>query len=683
MAYVVHYIHKLGLKVGIYLPAGMEIGKEGDNTTGQDLSEVIAGAPQCTLADAIYPDQRTTNGWNSSYALDFDNGTGCAKAYVDSLVGLFQSWGGVDLLKLDGAGPGSGHSDISGTNSRYDNRPEIAEYDRAFQATGRHVEFQGSWNLSIDYASDWQKYLDTWRTSNDVECYCDTLTTWSSIASRLPNALEWAPYAGPTTGWSNLDSLEVGNGSLDGLSDTERQTAMTVWSMAAAPLYLGDDLTQLDSYGLSLITNRDALAIDQDRLGATLQQVANTGSSYAVARKLATGDIAVALVNLGDQASTISTDVGSVVSATGASWRSRSAYAMTDVWQHTTRQTTGTISTSVPAHGSVLLRVSDAPGAERRAPSATLGLATGSSTLAPGGTTTATLTLTNTSRIPLTREELSLSAPQGWTVTRTGDSRSTVLPSGATRTVIYRVTAPATATDPISTATLTAGADYGARTGTGRAATPADVTVVSPVSSDYGTANTTDAPAVFGQLGNRLAISAAGSNVGPASQSPFGSTAGGDAYGAIYRAGALTANGTATVTVTAQSGGTAAKAGLIARNDADANGTPVGVALYVANGQIGLVDNNTSTGATTYTSQLGGRSGPGNGSSVSLPVTLRLVRTDTSGYTGSYSTDGGTTWTTLGTVTVAGQNAAQDVGVFQSAGSSTPALAQFTGLTIG
>lgn len=48
-------------------------------------------------------------------------------------------------------------------------------------------------------------------------------------------------------GSSNLDSLELSRGALDGLTETERQTAMSIWSIAAAPLYLGDDLTQLDS----------------------------------------------------------------------------------------------------------------------------------------------------------------------------------------------------------------------------------------------------------------------------------------------------------------------------------------------------------------------------------------------------------------------------------------------------
>jgi hypothetical protein len=63
-------------------------------------------------------------------------------------------------------------------------------------------------------------------------------------------------------------------------------------------------------------------------------------------------------------------------------------------------------------------------------------------------------------------------------------------------------------------------------------------------------------------------------------------------------------------------------------------------------------------------------------------VTLRLVRNGST-YVGSYSTNGGSTWTAAATVIANGQGAAQDAGVFQSAGSATtPALATFTSLSV-
>lgn len=121
MAYVVHYIHRLGLKVGIYMPAGMETGKEGDNrTVGQHLSKHIYGAPQCTLADAIYPDQRTMHDRRLKQPLRV--GLRQRQRLRQGLHRLDRQpvpeLGRVDLVKLDGVGPGSGHNEISGDNAR-------------------------------------------------------------------------------------------------------------------------------------------------------------------------------------------------------------------------------------------------------------------------------------------------------------------------------------------------------------------------------------------------------------------------------------------------------------------------------------------------------------------------------------------------------------------------------------
>jgi hypothetical protein len=255
IAYVARKVHALGLKLGIYMPVGLEKGAydKGDFP--------IAGAPGCGTHDIVYSDLRTTNGWDSSYAIDYTQP--CAQKYIDSIAQMFNSWG-VDLLKLDGVGPGSG----TGPGTRkpgdnYDNVADVAAWDKALAGTHRHIELQISWALNHDYVADWQRYADSWRIDNDVECYCPTLVQWRSIKQRFHDVLPWIGDAGPDTGWNNLDSLDVGNGTMDGLSNDERRTATTLWAIEAAPLYSGDDLTQLDAYGLSLLTNDEVLAIDQ------------------------------------------------------------------------------------------------------------------------------------------------------------------------------------------------------------------------------------------------------------------------------------------------------------------------------------------------------------------------------------------------------------------------------------
>jgi hypothetical protein len=162
--------------------------------------------------------------------------------------------------------------------------------------------------------------------------------------------------------------------------------------------------------------------------------------------------------------------------------------------------------------------------------------------------------------------------------------------------------------------------------------------------------------------------------VGPAGGGSGGGTAAGDGYGAIYQPGSLGSAGTLQATVTQQAGGSAAKAGIMVRNDMTGSGTPVGVALYVSNGRVSLAYNNAG-GGTTYTTRTGT-------ASAAYPVALRLVRSGSS-YQAAYSANGGSTWNALATVTAGGQDTAQDAGVFQSAGSATtPAMASYADLSV-
>jgi Alpha galactosidase A len=99
------------------------------------------------------------------------------------------------------------------------------------------------------------KYANQWEFPPDVECYrCEKggssypLTSWADIAKRFNYVAEWQPYSGPG-GFNDLDSIEIGNGSNDGLTPDERQTQLSLWALGAAPLILGVDLTNLKRSG--------------------------------------------------------------------------------------------------------------------------------------------------------------------------------------------------------------------------------------------------------------------------------------------------------------------------------------------------------------------------------------------------------------------------------------------------
>jgi hypothetical protein len=349
ITYVAKRVHAQGLKLGIYLAVGLAPAAYDEGTTP------IYGAPGCTTADIVYPDLRLTNGWNSAYKIDY--ATPCAQAYVDSIASEFASWG-VDYLKLDGVGPGSNQG---GTD--YDNIPDVAAWSKALKATGRPIQFTLSWSLAHADASAWKTYANGWRIDTDVECYCNTLVTWNnSVKQRWTDVVQWIPDAGPGH-WNNLDSLDVGDGTMDGLTDAERQSYMTLWAIEDAPLIAGDDLTKLDSYGLSLLTNREVIAVDQ--AGTPARPVSQRTDQQVWYARNTDGSYTVALFNLGSSAATVTANWSDI----GLSGPAR----VRNLWTHRAMGTAdGSISASLPEHGSELLRLT--PGTSPSAPSVPTGV---------------------------------------------------------------------------------------------------------------------------------------------------------------------------------------------------------------------------------------------------------------------------------------------------------------------
>jgi len=328
-------LHAKGLKAGIYLPAGLEKGAYGDGETP------IWNASGCTTADIVYDDLRTTNGWDSSYKLDFAKP--CTAKYIDSQARLIADWG-YDFLKLDGVGPGSGKS-----GDQYDNVADVAAWNSAIAATGRPIHLELSWSLDIGHAPDWKKYSQGWRLDTDVECYCNTLVSWeNSVDDRWDDTPAWTRHAGPG-GWNDLDSLDVGNGEMDGLTKAERQSYATLWAIAKSPLYTGDDLTRLDSYGLSLLTNREVIAVDQGP-NPPAHPVTPSDPQQVWAAKNTDGTYTVALFNLADKPASVTAD-WSTLGFTGKA-------AVRDLWNHENLGTyRNRITEALPAHGSRLFTV--------------------------------------------------------------------------------------------------------------------------------------------------------------------------------------------------------------------------------------------------------------------------------------------------------------------------------------
>jgi hypothetical protein len=338
MKYLGDELHAKGLKFGLYLAVGLYIDAYNDGKSP------ILNAPDCTTKDIVYPDLRKTSGWdNVSYQLNFSSP--CTTKYIDSVAQELADWG-VDFLKIDGVGPGSNQGDEA-----HNNVPDIEAWHSALERTGRPIQFILSWSLSHDKADVWKRNSNGWRIDTDVECYCDTLVTWNnSVKQRWNDVVPWIDDAGPGH-WNNLDSLDVGAGPLDGLNEVERQSHMTLWAIESAPLYIGDDLTHLDPYGLSLLTNDEVIAVDQ--AGNPARPVSQDTPEQVWYARNADGSYTVALFNLGKGYADVTADWSDL----GISGKA----AVRDLWSHKNLgRTAGGFTDNLPPHGSRLLRVTPA-----------------------------------------------------------------------------------------------------------------------------------------------------------------------------------------------------------------------------------------------------------------------------------------------------------------------------------
>lgn len=297
MAGIAAWLHARGLRLGIYMGPGI-------NSKLYDANPVIAGTH--IRIDDITDRNLPGSTLRDTYKIDYAKPG--APAYIRSIVDKFASWK-VDFVKLDFVGPGGG-------NRPADDRQDVHQWHLAILHSGRPIWLELSNWLSVDQAAFWRANANGWRIDNDIECYrCGhssdpaiqhNLTEWSRVVLRFDQIRQWVPFVGPG-GWSDLDSLELGNGENDGITPDERQSMFVLWSISCAPLYLGTDLTHMDPHDLKLITNRNLIDIDQRGIPARPLDIQSLRKSGPDARYLQEawmtlypdGSAALALFNLG------------------------------------------------------------------------------------------------------------------------------------------------------------------------------------------------------------------------------------------------------------------------------------------------------------------------------------------------------------------------------------------------
>jgi hypothetical protein len=232
------YVHSLGLRFGIHLMRGIprqaverNLPVKGTHVRARDIADTRSLCP-----------------WNSDmYGVDMARPG--AQDYYDSVFALIASWG-VDYVKVD---------DIS--RPYHEHEREIEGVRHAIDRSGRPIVLSLSpGETALDAADHVGRNANLWRISDDF------WDNWKSLSEQFARLEEWNPHRHPGA-WPDADMLPLGVLALGGrhtnFTRDEQRVVMTLWSIARSPLMFGGDMVKMDEYTLSLLTNDEVLAVDQ------------------------------------------------------------------------------------------------------------------------------------------------------------------------------------------------------------------------------------------------------------------------------------------------------------------------------------------------------------------------------------------------------------------------------------
>jgi hypothetical protein len=328
------YAHSLGLKFGIHIIRGIP-------RKAVDANLPIAGS-KFHAADAANTSDRCR--WNSdNYGLK-DNAA--AQAYYDSIARLYAGWG-VDFLKVD-------------CISQPYQTAEIHRMSAALKRSGRPIVLSLSPGPTpLEDAGDVTRQAQLWRISDDM------WDLWSKTGAeafpqtfvrQVPLLAKWEKWSGPGH-WPDADMLPIGYlGPRPGWGDPresrltpdETRSLLTLWCIGRSPLILGANLTRIAPPLEALLTNREALAVDQH--SSRNHAVIETASTEAWLAHLDGGGEALAVINLSDATATVT-----------YSWAAlglkQPRYQVRDLWAGKDEGSKTSLDIELAAHASALLRL--------------------------------------------------------------------------------------------------------------------------------------------------------------------------------------------------------------------------------------------------------------------------------------------------------------------------------------
>ena len=235
------------------------------------------------LGDYIHS-QGLKFGLTTSLAPESCNGSQGSYGYEALDARTFAEWG-VDYVVFDWCGAEGIYS------TQEEMRAAFQLMGESLRATGRDIVYAISQRGQFA-VEQWgaKAGANMWRTSTK-----EIDENWVSVVAAASGQLGKEDAAKPGS-WNDPGLLQAGN---SGLTIDQARMQLNLWAVIAAPMMLGNDVRIMMRETVALLSNRELIAINQDKAGRQGKRVAQVGDTQVWARPLDDGSIAVAFFNTG------------------------------------------------------------------------------------------------------------------------------------------------------------------------------------------------------------------------------------------------------------------------------------------------------------------------------------------------------------------------------------------------
>lgn len=337
------------------------------------------------VMDDLWHDKRAADGTPMPNATRFPNGVKAVADYVhangmkfgiytdaaeQTCAGAFGSYGyedidartyakwGVDIVKDDYC---NAPSDVETAKQRYMKQAEA--FKKAGYGTRLYI---CEWGVRKPWKWGAEAGGVCWRISQDVRDCWNGKDGGEGVVQSIRDMKNLSAYQGVNR-FNDADMLVTGLhgtgkssndlcGSGPGMTQDEYRTQFALWCMWSSPLSLTFDPRKntVTDDDISILTNREMIAINQDCMGQQADLISEKDSLVVFAKDCENGDVVVSVTNM-----SASTKEAAINLADIPALSSDKVYACRDVWDHKNlNDVQSSITTEVRSHATRVFRLS-------------------------------------------------------------------------------------------------------------------------------------------------------------------------------------------------------------------------------------------------------------------------------------------------------------------------------------